>query len=281
MFRGGCTEPGNWGRKAETSAPICRWWCLLHLCECLCWARWCQPSLGVRPSLQRACNLRVEAELTRQYPLHLVTLPHCPAHLPPSTPLSLWHRINDREKLLVTIEAEIGGMQSPVKECQGLPTNRKARETWNEASFSLQKEPSLLTLWFYTYTHMFFKDKCVCLFLTGLGLHCCEGFSLAIVSRGSSAVEVWGLLMAVVFLVVRMGSRAHALRDLPWVDSLAVVPKLNSCGPWVQWLQVWTLGSSQTRDLTCVSCIGRQIVYYWATREALNIFIYLFGCTRS
>lgn len=115
----------------------------------------------------------------------------------------------------MTIEAEIGGMQSPVKECQGLPTNREARETWNEASFSLQKEPSLLTLWFYTYTHIFFKDKCVCLFLTGLGLHCCEGFSLAVASRGSSAAEVWGLLMAVVFLVVFMGSRAHALRDLP------------------------------------------------------------------
>ena len=30
------------------------------------------------------------------------------------------------------------------------------------------------------------------------------------------------------------------------------------------------LGSSQNRDRTCVSCIGRQILYHWATREALK-----------
>ena len=28
------------------------------------------------------------------------------------------------------------------------------------------------------------------------------------------------------------------------------------------------VGSSQTRDPTHVSCIGRQILYHWATREA-------------
>ena len=28
------------------------------------------------------------------------------------------------------------------------------------------------------------------------------------------------------------------------------------------------MGSSQTRDQTCISCIGRQIIYHWATREA-------------
>ena len=30
----------------------------------------------------------------------------------------------------------------------------------------------------------------------------------------------------------------------------------------------WHVGSSQTRDGTCVFCIGRQILYRWATREA-------------
>ena len=29
------------------------------------------------------------------------------------------------------------------------------------------------------------------------------------------------------------------------------------------------VGSSQTRDQTLVSCIGKQILYHWATREAL------------
>ena len=35
------------------------------------------------------------------------------------------------------------------------------------------------------------------------------------------------------------------------------------------------MGSSWTRDQTCVSCIGRQILYHWATREApiLSCFI--------
>ena len=30
------------------------------------------------------------------------------------------------------------------------------------------------------------------------------------------------------------------------------------------------VGSSQTRDLTCVPCIGRQILSIWATREVLE-----------
>ena len=41
-----------------------------------------------------------------------------------------------------------------------------------------------------------------------------------------------------------------------------------------------TRGSSQSRDQTCISCIGRQILYCWATREAFyrlwNIYIYIY-----
>ena len=32
-------------------------------------------------------------------------------------------------------------------------------------------------------------------------------------------------------------------------------------------------GSSQPRDWTCVSCIGRRILYHWATKEALLIYV--------
>ena len=32
-------------------------------------------------------------------------------------------------------------------------------------------------------------------------------------------------------------------------------------------------GSSQTRDRTCISCIGRRILYHWATWKALAICI--------
>ena len=31
-------------------------------------------------------------------------------------------------------------------------------------------------------------------------------------------------------------------------------------------------GSSWPRDGTCISCISRQILYHWATREALHLF---------
>ena len=91
----------------------------------------------------------------------------------------------------------------------------------------------------------------------GSGLSCCE--------RGLQGTCISGI----------------ALSGLISCGSQALEPRLNSCGPWVQWLRVWNLGSSQTRDWTCVSCNGRWTVYYWATREVLNMFIYLFGCTRS
>ena len=34
------------------------------------------------------------------------------------------------------------------------------------------------------------------------------------------------------------------------------------------------VGSSRTRDQTCVSCFGRWILYHWATREALDHMIF-------
>ena len=44
---------------------------------------------------------------------------------------------------------------------------------------------------------------------------------------------------------------------------------LSSCGARVQLLCV-LMRSSRTRDQTQVSCIGRQILIYWATREVLT-----------
>ena len=40
----------------------------------------------------------------------------------------------------------------------------------------------------------------------------------------------------------------------------------------LHWVPFLTPGDSQPRDWICVSCIGRQILYHWATREAQNIF---------
>ena len=36
----------------------------------------------------------------------------------------------------------------------------------------------------------------------------------------------------------------------------------------VEWVAIsFSRSSSRTRDWTCVSCVGRQILYHWATRE--------------
>ena len=43
----------------------------------------------------------------------------------------------------------------------------------------------------------------MCLFLAVLGLHCYEGFSLAVASRGYCLVRVCGLLTAVASLVAK------------------------------------------------------------------------------
>ena len=55
------------------------------------------------------------------------------------------------------------------------------------------------------HTKFFLKfHLCIHLFLAVLGLHCCVGFSLAVVSGGSSPVVVQGLLIAVTSLIVEL-----------------------------------------------------------------------------
>ena len=81
-----------------------------------------------------------------------------------------------------------------------------------------------------------------------LGLHCWEGFSLVAVSRVSSLGAVRGHL-----LFWAIGSRTCGLQE-SW--HMGLVASQHA-------------GSSRTRDHTCVSCIGRWILYLRATRDAL------------
>ena len=60
------------------------------------------------------------------------------------------------------------------------------------------------------------------LFLTVLGLCCCLGLSLVVVSRGYCLVIACGLLIGVALLLQSTGSRAH---------------RLSTCGMWAQQLQ--------------------------------------------
>ena len=44
----------------------------------------------------------------------------------------------------------------------------------------------------------------------------------------------------------------------------------------LDWIAIsFSRGSSQPRDWTCISCIGRQVLYHWATREKLRFTSFL------
>ena len=57
----------------------------------------------------------------------------------------------------------------------------------------------------YVYTSFYLKLLLYFIFLAMLCLHCCVGYSLAVVSKGCSAVVACGLLVAVASLVVERG----------------------------------------------------------------------------
>ena len=92
---------------------------------------------------------------------------------------------------------------------------------------------------------------------------CCAGSSRVVVSGGRSFLHCAGSSLCWLLLLQSMSSGECGL---PWLW-------LPSSRAQSQWL--WCtglvaprhLGSSQTRDWTSVSCIGRQILYHWA-REA-------------
>ena len=78
------------------------------------------------------------------------------------------------------------------------------------------------------------------------GLCCYTGFSLVTASWGYSPV----------LIVVTTHCRAQA----QWLWHMGLVAPQH-------------VGSSRTKDQTCVSYIGRQIPYHWATREVLYIYL--------
>ena len=115
----------------------------------------------------------------------------------------------------------------------------------------------------------------ISLFIYCLGwVFCCLDF-LVVASRGYSLFVVCRLLIEVAFSLWSMGSRALRLLWLQHVGLVVAAPWLQSTG-----LIVWCtglvvprhVGSSWIRDWTCVFCIGRWILYHWATREAPPIY---------
>ena len=100
-----------------------------------------------------------------------------------------------------------------------------------------------------------------------LGLHCCSGFF-------SSCSELGPLSRVTRRLLTVTASLVAAQAQSSW---------LLACRAQVQWRwhMGWAaslhVGSSQTRNYTCVFCIGRWTLYFWATKEALVIGFSVFN----
>ena len=113
--------------------------------------------------------------------------------------------------------------------------------------------------------------------LTVLGLCCCMDFSVAWSVGVTLQLQCMNFSQWWLLLLHSPGSRAWGLQWLWHVDSVIAAPRFQSTGSVV----LHKLSCSQEcgnfwlRDWTCVSCIGRQILYHWATREALGV---LFKC---
>ena len=105
--------------------------------------------------------------------------------------------------------------------------------------------------------HLFIFGCAASLLLLGLSSSCGEG--------GSSLVSGCRLLIAAVSLVAECGLQACWLQQLQHV---AQSLRLPGSGAQAQWL--WHtgfvaprhVGSSWTREGTCVSCIGRRMILY-------------------
>ena len=95
-----------------------------------------------------------------------------------------------------------------------------------------------------------------------MGLRGCSGFPLVCASRDYSLVVVHQVSSQWLLLLQSLGS---SLQELWFVASVDADGRLQSIGSVVvaQGLRCSAyVGSSQIRDQTHVSCIGRQILYH-------------------
>jgi hypothetical protein len=87
----------------------------------------------------------------------------------------------------------------------------------------------------------------------------CDGFSCC----RAWALDVWASVVA-----------AHGLSTCS--SQTLELAGFNSCGAWTS-AAPWHVASSQTRDQTCVPCIGRQTPIHFE-----KVFVYFIsGCTRA
>ena len=98
--------------------------------------------------------------------------------------------------------------------------------------------------------------------LAVLGLHCFAGFSLVAVSKGSSLVVVCRILTVVA------SEPPQSMDSVVVLQLLGYRAQAQQCSTKAMGLVVpWHVKSSQIRDRTHVSCIGRQILNHCITKE--------------
>ena len=91
-----------------------------------------------------------------------------------------------------------------------------------------------------------------------LHLCCCSGFFLVVANWGYSSLQCVAFSLQWLLLLPSTGCKAHRLQYM-WLTGFVALQHV---------------GSSWTRDRTCDCCIGRWILYHWATREApLPVFL--------
>ena len=147
------------------------------------------------------------------------------------------------------------------------------KQVFDEAIFAFIRYKT-----FFFFINLFF----IYLFLSALGLRCCTRAFSSCGKWGYSLLWCSGFLLRWLLLLRSAGSRRAGF---------------SSCGTWAQ--QLWLagsrtqaqqaqqlqhtglvalqhVGSSRTRERTCVPCIGRRILNHHTTREVPEfIFVYV------
>lgn len=109
--------------------------------------------------------------------------------------------------------------------------------------------------------YLFLQEKIIYLSLLTKQLSCCMGFSTA--EKSCCLVRAHVLLIVGGFLGEELSLRSTQATELPFLGSRAEAQPLLHLGlaapphP----------GSSWTRVRTHISCIGKEVLYHWATRE--------------
>ena len=97
------------------------------------------------------------------------------------------------------------------------------------------------------------------------------GFSLVVASGGYYTLQCMGFSLWWLLLLQSTGSRHAGFSSCStWAQQLWLVGFRGQTQWCMGLVALWHVGSSRTRNRTCVPCIGRQILNHCVTREVPN-----------